>query len=99
MIDAIQNFGLQSLAAGVGYNLGPNFAGATVEHSHDGSLASVAGGLLPRRNFGQFVLNSHLALVVHILYLRAYVRFVYLNFTAFIAAQLRGRFGHISQTD
>src|ERR1039458_3500180 len=93
MLNIAQNLALQSLPAGVGYNLGTDFAGLTVEHPQDGSLASVVSSGLVTRILRPLTLNSKTATTMHVLRLRAYERLVRLNLAAVIAAQLRGLVG------
>ena len=49
-VDAVQNLTLQRLTLRVRHNLGAYLSRLTVKHSHDWSLASVAGGGLPCSN-------------------------------------------------
>src|ERR1039458_5570117 len=90
MLNIAQNLALQSLPAGVGYNLGADFAGLPVEHPQDGSLASEVSSGLVTRILRPLTFNSKTATAMHVLGLRAYERLIRLNLAAVIAAQLHG---------
>src|ERR1039457_4354975 len=91
MLNITQNLALQSLPAGVGNNLGPDFAGVTVKDTHDRHFVRPPRDIAVGSKDVPNALHFLSAILVHVLHLAANKCLVYLNLAAVVAAQFSRR--------